>query len=279
MTNAATSNPQQARVERHELCRRILTVLRCEQLTPRMRRIILGGDDLETNFPYFTMAATDHVKVLFPDPETGELVVPPVGERGMEIDPQLPKPIYRDYTVRHFDEERRELTLDFVVHEHGIAGSWAANAQAGDQVGVLGPRGSIHLPSGYPWYVLAGDETAIPALARWIEELPDSARGVAIIEVVHANEKQELIGDAGIEVRYVIRDPNGSNQLDKAVRALELPESEYYVWMAGEATALKPIRRYFRRELDLPKERVDIDGYWKRGVTNLDHHATEDDED
>lgn len=276
MTDTAATIPE-IEITRHQLRRRVLQVDRCETLTPLMRRIVLTGNDLEPEFPYYPMAIADHVKIMFPNPETGELVVPDIADNRLAIDPQQPAPVFRDYTVRDFNSKTGELTIDFVLHEHGVAGQWAINAKPGDEIGVFGPRGSKHYPTTHPWYILGGDETALPALSRWIEELPACARGVAIIEVPSAEEVQELTGDAGIEVRYLYREGKPS-RLEQALRAVELPDSEYFVWMAGEAGMLRPIRRYFRKELGLPPERAEFDGYWKIGTVNLDHHATDEDD-
>ena len=273
-----TTTTRQVRRERHPLRRRILTVQHVEELSPAMRRIVLGGPDLESDFPFRSMAPGDHVKVFFPDPATGVLTVPHIDEHGMVPDPNGPTPIHRDYTVRAFDPAAGTLTIDFVVHRHGVAGVWADRARPGDELGVLGPRGSHHFPDDYPWYVLAADATAVPALSRWIEELPAEARGVAIVEIDDADERQELVGDAGIEVRYLYRTPDGGSRLERALRELSLPTEDYFVWAAGEAGMLKGIRRYFRTELGRPKETVHVDGYWRRGVTDFDHHAPIEDD-
>src|SRR5699024_1577675 len=126
---------------------------------PRMRRITLGGDDLEADFPAPPFAAPDHVKLVVPDPVTGDVPLPRiVDDRIQRVDG--PAPILRDYTVRRVDAEH--LTLDFVLHDHGPAGRWAGTARVGDRLGVLGPRGSHLYPDDYARYVLVADETALP---------------------------------------------------------------------------------------------------------------------
>ncbi|MDQ7992044.1 MAG: siderophore-interacting protein [Propionicimonas sp.] len=270
------------RIEQIPLGRRLLRVVRSETVTPRMRRIVLAGEDLAEGFPWQPMACADHVKVFFPRPggddlTGGEVVMPRVHDDAWHQDATGPAPLYRDYTVRAWDPGRRELTLDFVLHPHGIGGAWAGVAQAGDPVGVLGPRGHVHYPSGHAWYLVAGDETALPAVARFIEELPGTARGVALVEVADAAEQQRLEGAAGIAVQWVRRDRG--EDLATAVRAVAVPgHDDWFAFAAGEATLVKPVRRYLRRELGLPPDRVDVDGYWKRGTVNLDHHQVEDEQ-
>jgi len=279
MTAAENLDDLTEKIVMHDLVPRRLTVLRTVDLTPRMRRIVVGGPEI-AGFPHGTGRPTDHVKLFFPD-DTGDIAMPAIEGDGKWIEPDGRRLEFRDYTVRAFDPEAGELTLDFVLHEHGTGGRWAATAEPGAPLGVLGPRGSILVPTGYPAYILAADETALPALARWLEELPPTARIQAFVEVRDASDELDLERSAEARLTYLHRGsaaPGSTDMLIEAIRAAELPADPYYVWAAGEATTLKPIRRYFRRELGLPKERVDIDGYWKRGVVNLDHHDDEGDD-
>lgn len=267
--------------------RRMLSVVGIEDISPNFRRITLGGEDLAGGFPFVDFAPTDHVKVFFPNPETGELIVPLITEQGWQYPEGADEPIFRDYTVRAFDAEAAELTLDFVLHNHGVGGVWATNAQLGDRVGVLGPRGNILFPRNYDKYVVAGDETALPALSRFLVEAPEHIEVTAFIEVEDSSAIHTLSGSEAHTVHWVCRDSASVgtghlSALETAVRAASIDASErVFVFAAGEAGALKPIRQYLRKELGLSKEQVDVDGYWKRGTVNLDHHSNElsDDED
>lgn len=89
----------------------------------------------------------------------------------------------RDYTPRHFDAARRELTLDFILHDAGPATAWAQQVKIGDQLGIGGPRGSQVVADVFDWYLLLGDETAMPAIGRRLEELSDDVRAIVLIEV------------------------------------------------------------------------------------------------
>src|SRR5690606_10004081 len=138
----------------------------------------------------------------------------------------------------------------------------------------MGPRGNKVFPENYAWYLLAGDESVLPALGRFAEELPPSAGARIIVEVANAAERRTLTDRANVQVEWVVRDEHGADGLERALRAVTLPAGDdWFVFAAGEAGALKPIRDYFRRELGLPRERVVVDGYWKRGLANLDHHS------
>lgn len=254
--------------------RRLLSVSRVEDVTPGYRRVFLSGDDLADGFPYVRFAPTDHVKVVFPHPDTGEVVMPIPGARGLQVEGDAPAPILRDYTVRAWLPETRELVIEFVVHGHGVASAWAASAKPGDTVGVLGPRGNIVFPESYSWYLLAGDAAALPSLTRFIEELPAEAGAHVVIEVENGGEWRDLGQRPGVQVTWVLRDQAGARGLEQAVRAVPLPEhDDWFAFIGGEVGAIKPVRDYLRVEAAVPRERIVVDGYWKRGLANLDHHA------
>lgn len=259
--------------------RRLLTVSRVEELTPKFKRVYLTGDALADGFPYVHLAPTDHIKLVFPQPGASEVEIPTRGPSGW-ITPSGKAPIFRDYTVRGWLPNSQELIVEFVVHGHGVASSWAANAKPGDQLGVLGPRGNIVFPQNYSHYVLAGDEAVIPALSRFVEELPANVTAHVVIEVADAAEVRTLTDRENFTFEWVLRDQAGTGGLLAAIRGVELPtHDDWFVFAAGEAGSLKPIRDYFRLELALPKERVVVDGYWKRGLSNLDHHSINLNED
>lgn len=271
-----------------KIVRRDLHVSRVEEITPRYRRIVLTGEDLADGYPFARFAPADHVKVYFPNPDTGALIAyREIGYDEWEVDGEG-EPIRRDYTPRSWNPEARELALDFVIHEHGIAGVWARDAQPGDEVVVMGPRANWLLPENYDHYLAAGDETAIPAIARLIAEAPVGARVTAVVEVANADEEQPLktATDVKLDLRWVHRNTapiadGHLSALETALKQVELEEelSKVYGFAAGETSAMKPIRRYLRHELGLPKRQVSVDGYWKRGAADHDHHTNDFDED
>jgi NADPH-dependent ferric siderophore reductase len=240
-----------------------------------MLRVTLTGADLD-GFAY--ASPDDHVKVFFPAAGEDLPVMPTVGPDGLEPPPPgAPQPIFRDYTVRYV--RPGELDLDFALHGHGPAASWAAQASPGQRLGILGPRGSYLNPLNFDWYLFAGDETALPAIGAWLERLPAGVPAYAFVEVADAAERQALQTRADATVVWLHRDgapAGGTELLDQALRGQRLPAGDGYCWVAGEATTLKPIRRYLR-QLGLPRQWVEVDGYWRRGVVNLDHHDDDDD--
>lgn len=268
-----------------KILRRNLQVARVEEVTPRYRRILLAGEDLAAGYPFARFAPSDHLKVYFPNPETGDIVAyRETDDGGWEVDSDTHQPIRRDYTPRAWDPESRELTIDFVVHEHGPAGRWARDAEPGDDIVVMGPRANWLLPQNYPHYLAAGDETALPAIARIIEEAPAGAHVCALVEIAEAAGQQKIVPGEGVTVdlHWVHRDTDPVEEghvspLETAVRRVGLPANggEVYVFAAGETHAMKAVRRYFRRELGLPKRQVHVDGYWKQGTPNHNHHSKE----
>lgn len=274
--NRRDSTPESARDRRDErperkregIGIRRLRVVRVEDITPRLRRIVLTGEDLG-GFPFREFAPSDKVKLLFPEPSTGMLPLPESTAKGLRW-PGGRKPETRSYTVRGFDPEKGELLIEFVLHDHGLAGSWALRAAAGDELGVLGPKGAREFPAA-AHYVALGDETALPAISRLIEEAPAESRVSAVIEVADAAEEQKLASRTGavVQVRWMHRDstplPDGClSLLEPAVDELDLGDpEELFVFAAGESHAMKALRGRIAERVRLNKHQLDIHGYWK----------------
>ncbi|GIH96498.1 siderophore-interacting protein [Planobispora siamensis] len=268
--------PPRPAVVRHPLAYRLLEVRRVDRITPGTVRVTLAGAELEG---FREQAPTDHVKLCFPAPGA-ELPVPAVVEDDAWARGPV-EPITRDYTVRHYRPEALELDVDMVVHGDGVASAWAERAEPGMRLGVLGPRGSVVVPPAYDWYLLAAEETGIPALGRWLEALPAGVKVIAFAEVAGPQEEQPLAVRDGVRLTWLHRgaaEPGTTDLLERAIRAADLPGGTGYAWVAGEARTLRPIRRHLREERGLAPEQVDVDGYWKRGEADHDHHRDDEDE-
>jgi NADPH-dependent ferric siderophore reductase len=237
-------------------------VVRTERLTPHMQRVVLGGEGL-AGLPADT--CTDHyVKLLFAAegvtyPEPFDM------ERIREEFPRDQWPVTRTYTVRQWDAEHRELTLDFVIHgDEGLAGPWARRVQPGETVRFMGPGGAYAPDPAAEWHLLAGDESALPAIARSLEALPDGTRAYAFIEVEGAEEEQKI--DSDVEVVWLHRGGRPVGQaLVEAVRALDFPEGRVHAFVHGEAACVKELRKLLRVERAIPRENLSISGYWRLG--------------
>ncbi|MEO6677959.1 MAG: siderophore-interacting protein, partial [Pseudomonas sp.] len=171
----------------HEIKRRRLEVLRVVDLTPRMRRITLGGPELAG---FVSLGTDDHVKLLFPQnaAETAALETLVLGAGKTD----QPMPQMRDYTPRRYDLDTLELDIDFVLHGDGPASTWAEQAKPGQFLHIGGPRGSMIVPDIFDSYLLIGDETALPAIARRLEGLAANRRARVVVEVENAAERQTL---------------------------------------------------------------------------------------
>ncbi len=267
-----------ARRVRHETKLRLLQVRNVSRLTPKMVRIIVGGDELEG---FVSAAHDDHVKLFFPRPGQDKPVLPTPSPNGPVYPEGTPKPAARDYTPRRYDAAANTLAIDFVLHGDGPATAWAAQARAGQYLGVGGPRGSFIVPDDFDWYLLAGDETALPAIGRRLEELPSGSRAIVIVEVESAAEEQPFDTRARIETRWLYRqgvdgaEPGDRSLLLSTIAGLTLPPGDGYAWVAAEAATAKAMRRHLVDERGLRKDRVKAAAYWKRGAVAV--HETYDD--
>ncbi|KAA5838991.1 siderophore-interacting protein [Pseudomonas chlororaphis] len=252
----ADNSPSIHRVS-HEIKRRRLEVLRVVDLTPRMRRITLGGPELAG---FISLGSDDHIKLLFPQNAEQQaaletLVLGPGKDNGA-------MPAMRDYTPRRYDLDIGELDIDFVLHGDGPASTWAEQAKPGQFLHIGGPRGSMIVPDIFDSYLLIGDETALPAIARRLEELPAGRQVLAVIEIQDAAERQVLQSAAQVEVIWVERD-GGQQDLIGSVRGLQVPSGKLYAWVATESKVSRQIRRVLLDEHRLDDEFVKAAGYWR----------------
>ncbi|MGW2231809.1 siderophore-interacting protein [Streptomyces formicae] len=254
----------------HPLVLRRVTVRRVHEVSPRMRRVVLGGAELGPftregiDHPAFAAPGfDDHVKLILAADGDVRAALPAQLPHGVEWTPAEHR-LTRDYTPRRVDLQARELDLDFVVHGDGPAETWAASAREGDDLWFVGPKSSLRLPERVDWIHLIGDETALPAIGRFLDERPLAAPAHVLVVVSDDSARQELALRDGDSITWVVAEPGDAAALDAAVRALPVPTGEGYAWAAAESRALLPVRRYLRRERKLPKDRLNITGYWHR---------------
>jgi NADPH-dependent ferric siderophore reductase len=270
-----TTTVRTARRVRHETKMRLLQVREVGRLTPKMVRIVVGGEALAG---FVSAAHDDHVKVFFPQPGQDKPVLPTPGPNGPVYPEGALRPAARDYTPRRFDAVANTLTIDFVLHGEGPATRWAAQAQPGQFIGVGGPRGSFIVADDFDWYLLAGDETAIPAIGRRLQELPEGARVIAVIEIADAGEEQTFDSRARLQMHWLHRHGAAAGNhllLQRALSEISLPSGDGYAWVAAEASVAKALRRYLLDQRGLPKDRVKAAAYWKQGAVAV--HETYDD--
>jgi len=247
---------------------RVVTVIGVEDITPHMRRISFAGDDLAR----FDRLEAIHVRLFLPPPELDEPLWPELGEDGLL---RLPTgdnaPVVRKYTIRHIDTEAGTLSIDFVRHDDaGPGAAFAARARIGDRIGMAGPGGRGLREA--DWYLFMGDETALPAIGRMLAHLPETARGLAYIEVADAGEEQTLAHPAGIALHWLHRGsvaPGTTTLLQEAFETVTWPgeEAGVYVWAALEHEGFKALRAAARQRLRAERDHHLIVGYWRRGIS------------
>lgn len=241
--------PHRHRIERirQEPKRRLLSVLAVEDLTPRMRRITFSGADLRD---FQSFGADDHVKILLPDPANpGQLAM-------------------RDYTPRTFDAAAERLTIDFALHESGLATAWARNARPGDRLTVAGPRGSAVVSDDFDHYLLIGDETALPAIGRRLEGLRAQVPVTTIIVVEDEAEVQRIKTSARWTPIWLYRRGRTGHDADlllAALEAWEAPAGDGFAFVAAEAAVARRLKSHLIEVCHHPKAWLKAAGYWVQG--------------
>jgi NADPH-dependent ferric siderophore reductase len=254
-------------------------VLRTENLTPHIVRVVLGGSGFDTFTPNDYTDA--YVKIVFvrDDIDVNALPQPLTLDSFNEL-PVERRPSVRTYTVRDADTERRELTIDFVVHgEHGVAGPWASTATPGQRAFLMGPSGAYAPDPAADWHLIAGDEAALPAISAALESLPDNAIGKVFIEVAGPDDEIPLKAPAGVGVNWIYRggradlvpeDKAGDQSpLIAAVKEANWLPGQVQVFIHGEAQAvMHNLRPYIRKERGVDAKWANsMSGYWRRGRT------------
>jgi len=257
----------------------IFDVLPTENLTPHIVRVVLGGSGFDTFTPNDYTDA--YVKIVFvrDDVDVAALPQPLTLDSFNEL-PVEHRPTVRTYTVRNVDTERRELTIDFVVHgEHGVAGPWASAATPGQRAFLMGPSGAYAPDPAADWHLIAGDEAALPAIGAALEALPDNAVGKVFIEVAGPEDEIPLTAPDGVGVNWIYRggradlvpeDRAGDfSPLIVAVKEANWLPGQVQVFIHGEAQAvMHNLRPYIRKDRGVEAKWANsISGYWRRGRT------------
>jgi len=244
----------------------ILSVLHRERLSPHTVRITAGGpgfDALRLN--EFT---DKYAKIMFVDPGLG--LTPPYDLAALrESLPPDRQPVTRTYTLRRVDVEGRQLALDFVVHgDAGVAAPWAAHAEPGDILTLSGAGGAYRPDPASDWYLLAGDESALPAICSALEALPGDARGIAYLETSDPGEYLDATPPAGLEVVWLHRPQPGSRPrlLADAVLAGSWLPGRADVFAHGERESMKALRAALKARLG-DGDQLSLSGYWAAGRT------------
>jgi len=226
---------------RHDLKLREVTVARINRVSPGFASITFQGEALAD---FTSLSFDDHVKFMFNDAN---------GEQ-----------VRRDYTPRRVDTDACEIDIEFALHGHGGAAEWARNATIGQRAIIGGPRGSMILPLAMDWHLLIGDDSALPAVTRRLEELPADASVDAVL-LVDAADRRKFVTRADARIHWVDSD----NALLQVLKALPLQAGVGLAWGGGEAALMARVRQVLV-ETGMPRQAAKVSAYWKRGVA--DHH-------
>ncbi|SDK96835.1 siderophore-interacting protein [Streptomyces indicus] len=255
-----------------------LEVIRTERLSPSLARVTFVGYGEDAGLTGFHSGGRDQsCSIFLPQPGQSEPVLPPEQEPGAwylayRSMPDEERAVMRSYTVRAQRPEAGEVDIDFALHaDGGPACVWAEKAAPGDRVKVLGPADAdntgvrFQLPEAAPWVFLWADETALPAASAILETLPAGLPVRAFFEVPYAADELTPRTAADLKATWLARE-NGEKALD-AIRAAELPAEAPYVWLAGEAGAMKLIRRHLLNDRGYDRRSVSFTGYWRQGAS------------
>ena len=238
-----------------------------EQLTPHMIRVVLGKGDL-----------TDFVSTSFTDQYVSAYFVPPGSpyqvpfnlEEARSTGPHF-EPKARRLTIRDWDPEGRLMTLDFLTHgDQGYAGPWAQRAQPGDRLQFQGPNGSYAPNPQSDWHLLAGDESALPAICASVESLP-AAKPCVVLAVIDGPEDEiEIVSKGDMRLIWLHRSrvQEPEEILVQAVRDLEFPNGRYDIFVHGEAAEVRAVRKHLILDRGVEKSGSSISPYWRRDHTD-----------
>ncbi|GAA0626429.1 siderophore-interacting protein [Kribbella sandramycini] len=241
----------------------LTTVTDVRRLTPRMARITVASAELRR----FAYDGPDQlVRIFLPNGRVDELTLPVTTNWWPELSsmPEATRPVVRNYTVRRLDRTQGELDIDFVLHGSGASAgpgsSFAEHVQPGDQLGVLSDGADYLPPVDTDWVLLVGDESALPAIAAILEQVPEGLPVVTLLEVEDAADEVEL----ALPATWVHRGPGVRNlRVLAALRSLEFPAGTPYVWAAGESGLATGVRRHLVNDRGIAKDRIYFCGYWR----------------
>ncbi|MDQ1096900.1 MULTISPECIES: siderophore-interacting protein [Chryseobacterium] len=244
-----------------------LRVSRKEFLTPHYVRIYLTGADIPL-FANTTVGINN--KILIPPKGTDRIYFPEFDYETMQWKPQPEetRPVVRTYTHRGIDTDTNEMWIDFVAHgDEGPASAWAIKAKTGDMLGVMMKDGKTELYTPAKNYLLLGDATAIPVLSAILEDLPETAQGICIIEVHGKEDEQKIETKADMQFIWLHNEhPEQGSRLAETAKGIMLPEKDRFAYVAAEFSTVKEIRNFLRKESNWQQKEVYAYSYWKSGV-------------
>ncbi|MFC0627171.1 siderophore-interacting protein [Kribbella deserti] len=264
----------------------LATVASIEDLSPHLRRVTFVA-------PRITEAVTagpdQRIKILLAPPNGGELKLPSGPEWyaqwcATEADERF---IMRTYTVRALRPAVAEIDIEFVLHGvNGPASAWVSEAEIGQSIGLILPfavdtsstKGLLHSgvdyvpPATSTHRLLIADETALPALAGILEELPSDVQATVFVEVPDIRDIRALPSPGRVDITWSAHTggpDDAPRTVVEALKAAPIPFGVDYAWVAGESGMIKAARRHLVNAVGLPKSAISFQGYWKRGEAQI----------
>jgi len=236
---------------RHPFSARHVQLLAREYISPNFIRLTLGGPDMAG---FKSLGFDDHVKLILPQAGQQKPNLPYLVDEKPQVDE--PRPIMRDYTPLNYDERLNTIELDFALHTgNGAAMQWAKTAPIGQWAGLAGPRGSWVIAPGLDWYVLLGDETALPAIERCLQERPFDAPMMVRIACADPRDQRAWALDEQVDMRYV-------PTLDGVLDTLSLGAGTGFIWGAGEHNQMAALRTALLGQ-GLHARQMHLSAYWR----------------
>lgn len=260
---------------------RTVQVTGVRQVTPHCIAITLAGEELRG---YASKGPAEHIKIFFPPEGHHRPVVPEWGPNGPVVREGAPRPVSRTYTPRRWNPETNELEVHFMTHSNGPGATWARSARPGDVVVIAGPGRPFAPPADARHFLIAGDESALPAIGTILENLSPEQSADVFVEVAAPEEEQPLSSPGHVRVRWLHRSSASADAglvpgklLESAVASADDVSRYDAAWIACEAGVMRSIRRRLLYEHGFRKEALVTRGYWKMGVANHpDHDMGED---
>lgn len=246
------SKPKVPKRVKKELKFRELTVKSKEIVAECFYRIVFTGEMLAG---FTSLGFDDHIKVFFPGSD-GKLVLPEITSEGIQWG-DGPRPVSRDYTPLAFDAARNELTIDFYIHDGGVASSWATAAKEGDTLMIGGPRGSLVIAGDYRWQLYICDESGLPAVRRRLLSLPENIIPQVWVNSHHRGTQPYLSEFTGAEIEWL----DGESIAGK-LKNLAVPAEDYFIWITGEGEEVKRLSDNLLASHDLDADYVRAVAYW-----------------
>jgi NADPH-dependent ferric siderophore reductase len=256
---------------------RQISVVRTVQIARHLQRVIFTGDGL-IGFPEGWESA--HIKLLFKREHQAHLTLPTIGPKGpIWPEDKTLKPDVRVYSVRSYNAQTNELAVDFALHDHGVATTWARHTKRGDVVGLGGPGGYCPKPSASDFYLFAGDLSALSGMGGLLATLHDDAVGHALILVPGPADVFELDRPKGMKVTWLYGSdsPDSHLKVVKEIQNMKLPNAGVFAWLAGEQSLVVESQKHLKSRLRLTGKQMYAVPFWKRGLDEDAYHEARHD--